>query len=203
MLVYPRMTKPLTFVFFGIVGSGKGTQVSLLDKYLKDSNLVSDVLFTSTGNEYRKLVESGNFTGQIIKSSMDKGYLQPNFLTISLFTNILLTNIKEDTCLIADGFPRTIEQSQAFEQAMEFYDRSDVHVIYIEVGKEEATKRMKIRSRSDDTPEGIAKRFDEYINNVIPAMNYFKDKSGYTLHTINGEQSIEDVHKDIIKSLNF
>jgi adenylate kinase family enzyme len=49
----------------------------------------------------------------------------------------------------------------------------------------------------------LKKRFDEYVNNVVPAMNYFKDKTGYTIYTINGEQSVEDVHKDIIKELNF
>ena len=88
-----------------------------------------------------------------------------------------------------------------FEEVLKYYGRTDVHVVYVELSKEEATKRMKLRGRSDDTDEGIAKRFDEYVNNVIPAMNYFKDKTGYTMHTINGEQSIEDVHKELIASL--
>lgn len=195
------MTQPLTFVFFGIVGSGKGTQVTLLQKYLKDNALAEDVLVTSTGDEYRKLIQSGNYTGQIVKTSLEKGNLQPNFLTISLFTNILTANMKEDTSFVADGFPRTIAQSEAFESAMQFYGRANVHVIYIELTKEEATKRMKLRGRSDDTDEGIAKRFDEYVNNVIPSMKYFEGKEGYTMHTINGEQSIEAVHADIISAL--
>ncbi len=62
---------------------------------------------------------------------------------------------------------------------------------------------MKLRGRSDDTDEGIAKRFDEYMNNVVPAMNYFKGKKGYEIFTINGEQSIEDVHKDICAALGY
>jgi len=86
---------------------------------------------------------------------------------------------------------------------MKFYKRNDIKVIYIEVGKEEAIKRMMLRGRHDDTKEGIAKRFDEYKNNVIPAMNYFKDKKDYTIYTINGEQSVEDVHKDIINKLGY
>ncbi len=202
-LVYNNNMKPYTFMFFGIVGSGKGTQVKLLQDYLKEKSLAEDVLSTSTGVEYRKLIDSGNYTGQIVKVSLEKGNLQPNFLTISLFTNILTANMQENTSFIADGFPRTIIQSEAFESAMQFYGRDTVHVIYIELGKEEATKRMKLRARADDTDEGISKRFDEYINNVIPAMNYFKDKAGYTIHTINGDQSIEDVQKDIIKALNL
>ena len=68
---------------------------------------------------------------------------------------------------------------------------------------EEATRRNLARGRADDTPKGIEKRFDEYINKVVPAMNYFKDKENYKIYTINGEQTVENVHKDIIKALNF
>lgn len=195
------MKTPYTFIFFGIVGSGKGTQVELLDKYLKENNISDDVLFTSTGNEYRKLVSSGNYTGAVVKDRLEKGFLQPNFLTISLFTNTLISNLSENTSLIADGFPRTVAQSEAFEGMMKFYCRDNVKVVYIELSKEEATKRMKLRGRSDDTDEGIANRFDEYVKDVIPSMNYFKDKEGYTIYTINGEQSIADVHKELISKL--
>jgi adenylate kinase family enzyme len=86
---------------------------------------------------------------------------------------------------------------------MEFYKRENINIIYIEISKEEAIKRLKFRGRHDDTNEGIAKRFDEYKNNVVPAMNYFKDKENYKIYTINGEQTVENVHKDIIKALGF
>ena len=71
---------------------------------------------------------------------------------------------------------------------MKFYERGDVKIIYIEVGKEEAMKRNLLRGRADDTKEGIERRFDEYVNNVLPAMNYFKNHEGYELCNINGEQ---------------
>lgn len=197
------MNKPYTFIFFGTVGSGKGTQVELLKKYLIENKISLDVVSTSTGSEYRKIIESGNYTGAIAKTTVEKGHLQPDFLTISLFTNILISRMEENTTFIADGFPRTIPQSEAFEMAMKFYNRDSVHIIYIELDKEEAEKRMQLRGRFDDTEEGMVRRFDEYINNVIPSMNYFKNKSGYIMHVINGKQSIEDVHTDIIKELNF
>jgi adenylate kinase len=195
--------KPQTFIFFGTVGSGKGTQVELLKKYLIENKISDDVVSTSTGVEYRKLIESGNYTGTIVKETVEKGHLQPDFLTISLFTDILIDSMKENTIFISDGFPRTITQSEAFEKAMEFYNRKNIQIVYIELDKEEAEKRMKLRGRSDDTEKGIAKRFDEYINNVIPSMNYFKNKGNYIINVINGKQSIEDVHKEIIKKLNF
>src|SRR3989344_4493168 len=97
--------QPQTFVFFGNVGSGKGTQVDLLVKALfqRDGR---DCVRTSTGNEYRKLIESGNYTGSIVKDSMTRGELQPDFLTNTLFANILTANLSPEKHLIADGYPR-------------------------------------------------------------------------------------------------
>lgn len=194
---------PYTFIFFGIVGSGKGTQVELLEKYLKDNNLATDFAHASPGVGYRKLVSEGYYTGQIVKTTLEKGYLQPDFLTNGLVTSALAFDMKENATLIADGFPRSIAQSEMFEKIAEYYNRTNVEIVYIELSREEAMKRMKLRARSDDTDEGITQRFEEYVNNVIPSMNYFKDKNGYTIHTINGDQSIEQVHKDIIEALHI
>lgn len=197
------MNKPYTFVFFGIVGSGKGTQIELLQEYLKKKDPAAKITYAYPGAEFRKIIESGNYTGQLVKTTFDQGWLQPNFLTISLFTNILVSSLEADKHLIVDGFPRTVIQSEVVEAVMDFYKRNDIKVIYISVGKEEATKRMKLRARRDDTDEGIAKRFDEYVNNVIPAMDYFKDKGNYKIYTVNGEQSVEDVHKELIATLGI
>ena len=164
-----------TFVFFGQVGSGKGTQVKLLADFLKEHD-GRECVQTSTGNEYRRLLEGGNYIGTLVKDSVIRGELQPDFLTNAIVTNILTLSLSPEKHLIADGYPRTIMQSGTFEAMMKFFKREIVNVIYIEVGKEEAIKRMMLRARHDDTEEGIAKRFDEYENNVISAMNYFKDK---------------------------
>jgi len=191
-----------TFVFFGQVGSGKGTQVKLLMDFLKTKDEKESV-YAGTGEEFRKLMNSQNYTARMVKDIILKGELQPDFLTTSIFTNILINSLNEEKHLFADGYPRTIFQSQSFEDMMKFYKRGNIKIIYIEVGKEEALKRNLLRARHDDTEEGLAKRFNEYVNNVIPAMNYFKDKEKYEIYTINGEQSVEDVHKDIIKALSF
>jgi len=191
-----------TFVFFGIVGSGKGTQVKLLMDFLKAKD-GRECAYAYPGAVYRKLVESEGFTGRLIKESMTRGHLQPDFLTNSIFTDILISSLNSEKHLIADGYPRTLVQAENFEAMMKFFKRDKVKIIYIEVGREEAMKRNMLRGRHDDTKEGIEKRFDEYVNKVVPSMNYFKDKEAYELYSINGEQSVEEVHKDIINKLGF
>lgn len=196
------MNKTQTFIFYGIVGSGKGTQVELLNKHLKDNNISDHILFFSPGEEFRKILGEDSFTAKTIKNFVNTGVLVPDFFTTSLVVSNISKNIKENSVIITDGYPRSVEQSKSFEELMNFYGRSDVKIIYIELSKEEAIRRMKLRGRGDDTDEGIANRFDEYVKNVIPSMNYFKDKSNYTIIEINGEQSIEDVHKEIITKIN-
>lgn len=191
-----------TFMFYGIVGSGKGTQIKLLMDFLKQKSGLESV-YAGTGDGFRKLLETDNYTASLVKDSMLRGELQPDFLTTSLFTSILISSLNKDKYLFADGYPRTIVQSENFEEMMKYFKRENIKIIYIELSKEEATKRMKLRARPDDTDEGIAKRLNEYINNVVPSMNYFKEKEGYEIFTINGEQSIEDVHSEIINKLGF
>lgn len=194
--------QPQTFVFFGIVGSGKGTQVKLLMEFLKAKD-GKEVVYAYPGDEYRKLIASNSFTGTLVNGPLSRGELLPGFLTDAIVTNILINSLTPLKHLIADGYPRAVAQAMSFEKMMEFYNRKDIKIIYIEVGKEEATKRNLKRGRADDTEEGLAKRFNEYVNNVVPAMNYFKDKENYKIFPINGEQSVENVHKDIITALGF
>jgi adenylate kinase len=189
-----------TFVFFGQVGSGKGTQVKLLMDYIKTKDS-KDIVYAGTGDEFRKLLSTENFMSKTVKDIMNKGELVPDFLTNAIFANILILSLDVDKHLVADGYPRTIVQSENFEKMMSFYKRENIKIIYIELSEDEAMKRNLLRGRHDDTEEGLKKRFDEYKNNVIPAMNYFQGKTNYEILTIKGEQSIEDVHKDIISAI--
>lgn len=194
--------EPQTFVFFGIIGSGKGTQVKFLMDFLKEKD-GREAVYAYPGNEYRKLIESGSYVGSIIKDSLSRGHLQPDFLTNAIVTSILTSGLSPEKHLIADGYPRTIPQSETLDAMVKFFKRDKIKIIYIEISEEEAVRRNLARGRHDDTEDGIKKRIEEYVNNVVPSINYFKGKEGYEIYTINGEQSREDVFRDIIKALNF
>lgn len=195
--------QPQTFVFFGIVGSGKGTQVGLLTDFLKNKG--GEVVYIGTGDIFRKIAHSTeeNVDTKRVQEILISGKLMPDEETNKLVAKAMENEMSADKHVIFDGYPRTVLQSKFFEEKMQAHKRENIKIIYIELSEREAMKRNLLRGRADDTEEGLKKRFDEYVNNVVPAMNYFKDKSSYAIYTINGEQSIEDVHKDIINALNF
>ena len=55
--------------------------------------------------------------------------------------------------------------------------------------------------RKDDSPKGIKSRMDEFKKYVVPVLKYFKNEK--LLRSVNGEQSVESVHKDIAKILSI
>lgn len=191
-----------TFIFFGIAGSGKGTQIDLLKEYLKTKDN-KDIIYAGTGEGFRELINSSNYTSYLIKDCLKEGKLMPNFFATNIITNIFNKEIDENKHIILDGYPRSSPQSKELEDMMDFWGRDNIDIIFIEISKEESMERNLKRGREDDTKEGLEKRFDEYVKNVIPAIDYFKNNTKYRIHKINGEQSIEKVHEDIIKSLNF
>lgn len=196
--------KPQTFVFFGIVGSGKGAQIKLLRYFLKSKDSKEQV-YIGTGDIFRKIIESSenNSDTRTVKEILDSGRLVPDEMTNKLVADAVKYSFSPEKHLIFDGYPRTINQSKFFETMMESYKKYNINIIFINISKEEAMKRNLLRGRHDDTKEGLAKRFDEYEKNVIPGMNYFKNKENYKIYTVNGEQTVKNVHEDIIKALNL
>jgi adenylate kinase len=194
--------QPLTVLFFGVQGSGKGTQVKLLMDVIKTHS--SDaIIHIDMGALMRTSIASGTVTGKLTGEIINVGKRMPDFMPVYLSTKAFAEGIvtnKEH--IIADGLCRGEDQTRGFDDAMVFYGRGNYHIITLELSDEEATKRLMARGRTDDTPEGIKNRLGWYKTDVEPQLNLMAGR-GRTIHRINGDQTVEAVHADIIKALGI
>ncbi len=59
----------------------------------------------------------------------------------------------------------------------------------------------ELRPRHDDDNESVKSRMDEFKKFVLPAAEFFKEKG--RLISVDGEQSVEGVHKEILKAIGL
>src|SRR5205085_2657051 len=95
---------------------------------------------------------------ELNRTIMEKGGLLPTFLSVHVFSEQLMHEMKGNEHLIIDGFPRTEDQVPVLDSAMRFYKREKPTIIYINISDEEAVRRLIKRGRSDDTEAGIRQR---------------------------------------------
>lgn len=195
---------PQTFLFYGRSGCGKGTQVDLLKEYLANKDPKRNSLHVETGGLLRDFTAGDKgYSGKKVKEIIDNGGLLPEFVPISLWGNYLIKNMTGDEHIICDGVARRAPEAPVLDSAFRFYKRESPHIILIEVSPEWAMEKLLARGRVDDTKEGITKRSNWFDENVRPAIEFFENDSYYKFHKINGEQSIEDVHKEILNKIGL
>lgn len=194
---------PHTFIFAGPSGSGKGTQVDLLKTYLTEKSPEVPQYSSYTGDGFRNLMNGTTLTSHLVKEVQNAGELQPEFLAIYLWADNLVKNITGKEHLFIDGSPRKPAEAIVLDSAMQFFKREPIHLIDVQVSDAETKRRLLARARHDDTEEGIDRRLAWYKTEVVPAIEYLKKQPQYRFHDINGEQTPEEVHTDIIKALNL
>lgn len=193
---------PFTLMFAGPQGSGKGTQVKLLKEFLQQKDGQDSVFQSETGAHFRSLLKEESMTAGRVRATIDKGDLQPSFLASFMWSGDMVKNLRDNHHVFIDGSPRTIPEAAVLHTAMEFYERTPI-VITIDISKEEALKRLMARGRSDDNEGAILHRLNQYYDITIPAIEYLKQFSQYTFVTIKGEQTIKEVHRDILQALDL
>lgn len=189
--------EPQTFIFFGQSGSGKGTQARLLLDYLQ-KNSDRKALYVETGAKMRELAARDTFTSKLVQDVMNKGGLMPEFIPVWLWTGFFIENYSGEEHLVLDGLSRRLHEAPILDSAFDFYDIKNPIVLYLNMSRNRAFQLMKGRGRADDTDEYINNRLDWFEENVVPASNYFRGNSRYTFVEIDGEQGIEEVHREIV-----
>lgn len=190
---------PFNFLLIGRSGCGKGTQAKLIAKYLEDNDL-GEVLYVYTGERLRGLVQKYNTqTAKIAKEIMLSGGIEPSFLSVWAWSEEFINNVSKNINIIIDGAPRVLIEAKIIDEAFNFYGRERVEPIFIETGREWAAQRLLERGRIDDKKEAIEERLNFFDRMVIPVIDYYEKESKHKLIRVNGEQSIENVHKEILK----
>ena len=224
-MVKIKSQKSKVIIILGPPGSGKGTQAKLLCQKFGLKYVGSgDALRTRqgkddfTGSKLIKVMNSGALVpsfivvkvlgdelGKLKKQSKIKGF-------------------------VLDGWTRINFEAILADEALEWYEwKENVKVILIKISVRESlnrlTKRRQCKNcgrlipwigefkkmkkcdkcngelvfRLDDNIKSIKKRLEEYKKQTLLAINYYRKND--KLLEINGEQSIEDVFKDILKAI--
>jgi len=195
------LAKPYTFLFIGRSGCGKGTQAELLKKYLEEND-TRPVLYVYAGDKMRKLTEEEKtFTSKLANEIFFAGDKQPAFLAIWAWSNDLVEKLETEMHVIFDGCPRATEEAIILDEALKFYKREIIKPVLIDVSKEWVMDKLLKRKRFDDTEEKINHRLNYYEKYVKPALDYYDEQSKNKIIKINGEQTIEEVHREIIKKV--
>jgi adenylate kinase len=129
----------MRIVLLGPPGAGKGTQARRLSESTGMKHL-------STGDILRAEVASGTELGLLAKGFMDRGDLVPDSHIIAMIQQY----IDDPAGVVLDGFPRTVVQAEALDEALEKSGTPVDRVVHMAVDIEELIKRLSGRALCGD-----------------------------------------------------
>ncbi|MEC8718371.1 MAG: adenylate kinase, partial [Pseudomonadota bacterium] len=175
----------MRIILLGAPGAGKGTQA----QFLMDRFSIPQI---STGDMLRAARAAGTELGQEAERYMSAGELVPDALIIALVKD----RIAQPDCLngfLLDGFPRTIPQAQALDEAGVAIDE----VVALDVDDEEIVKRLsgrrvheasgriyhveynppRVPGQDDQTGEPLIQRQDDQEETVRRRLEVYRDQT--------------------------
>lgn len=210
----------MNVIMLGAPGAGKGTQaIYLSEKY--------DVPHISTGDIFRANIKNNTELGLKAKEYMDKGLLVPDELVVDLVTD----RLKKDDAkngFILDGFPRTIPQAKALDEALDNVGLKIEYAFDVDCPDESIIKRMagrracvncgatyhlknkptKVENVCDNCNAELVLREDDKPDTVIKRLEvYHKQtqplieyyRNKSVLHSVDGRKSMKDTFDDILE----
>ena len=194
--------KPKAFIFIGRSGCGKGTQAKLFMDDFTEKRKGENFYHLESGAHFRDFIKGKSFSSELSKKIMERGKLQPEFLAVWAWSHLLVENLKKGDNLVLDGTPRKLREAHILETAFDYYDFGEIYVVHLDITRVETMKRLALRGRLDDiNPEDVDKRLEWFDSEVAPAIDFYINNPRYNYIHINGEQSVEDIHREIIEKI--
>ncbi len=181
----------------GRPGCGKGTQAERLVEKTGWEPIY-------TGKLLRERATKKDFIGKKVAKALSEGRLIPTPVVFNIWMPKLIQFRKDESVegVIFDGNPRKLYEARMLEEVFELFEWSEfVTPIYIDISKDEARKRLIKRGRADDNTDEIERRLGWFETEVMPVIDFYEKKG--ILIRINGEQNIEKVQEDILKTLDL
>jgi adenylate kinase len=216
--------KPLYLILLGAPGAGKGTQANLLSAHLNLPRI-------SSGDLFREHINAETPLGREAKSYIDRGELVPDSLTVEMMRE----RLQHEDCqsgAVMDGFPRTIPQAEAFDEALAATCKTVRAVIDLQVDHEVLLERLSgrwmcrqcgasyhtsfhppaVKGRCDECGGELYQRDDDRSETVEHRLEvYFRQTAPLQelyrrrgrLVEIDGEQPIEQVREAVTRAIGL
>ncbi len=187
----------MNIVIFGVPGAGKGTQCKLLSERL-------GLVHISTGDLIRSEIAEKSEIGIKAENIINSGKLLDDITVFEIFSKKLHNSLQKRGVLF-DGFPRTLKQAEMLDDLLVSMNMKLDHFIELMLTENESVsrilKRASIEGRTDDNPETVKSRFQEYTLKTAPIAGYYRKKGiGFS---INGTGTVEEVYNRIVLALKI
>jgi adenylate kinase len=142
----------MRIILLGPPGCGKGTQAKMIMEKFGIPQI-------STGDILRAAVKAGSPMGEEAKKYMDGGLLVPDEVVVG----IVRERLQNEDCaqgFILDGFPRTLAQADALNQALKELGQPLDHVISLTVDSQALIERLSGRRTCRECGRGYHIKFD-------------------------------------------
>ena len=212
----------MKIIMLGAPGAGKGTQAKkIAEKY--------SIPHISTGDIFRANIKNGTELGKKAKTYMDQGLLVPDELVVDL----VVDRVNQEDCAngyVLDGFPRTIPQAEALDNALNALGQKMDYAINVEVPDANIVNRMggrracvgcgatyhlefaptKVEGVCDNCQGELILREDDKPETVQKRLNVYHEQTQplidyYTgkeiMVEVDGTVDINDVFKAIVNIL--
>ena len=213
-----------TILFHGPSGSGKDTQVELLEEKFEIEKI-------GTGEMFRQMYSEGDIDAIKAYEYWHVGKFVPNELTYKMFSKWLAKfNQEKDWMLVS--VVRDIGQVPLLDELLAQYGRKLDVFLHLKLSEEMAIERrtlrwtcprcsatyhkkykretvegycdkcgMKLIQREDDTLERTKSLYNEYQRTIAPILIEYSNRG--IVKEVDASPSIDEIHQEIIRQLNL
>ncbi len=213
-------------MIIGPPGAGKGTQARLLSEKYGYPQI-------STGDILREMAQADTALGKEIQATLASGKLVSDEILAEVIQK-RTSRADCENGYILDGFPRTVNQAHQLEELAEHQQKEvllvrvkvhenvlferltgrrtcskcgEIYNVYSRPPKQDGICDLDgqpLKQRSDDNPDSVVRRFEEYKSSTAPLIDYYRN-NGRLIQT-TGEGQVEEIFEklcSLIEGINI